>query len=109
MYKIVKSDDGNFRQITESKSANNLITKEISSTMSLATTEGVNFYEKEVTKYNRIYYVIEGELELGFDGTFSKLSIGDSCYIDAQTEYEMRGTFKAIVVNQPAYGTASQI
>ena len=105
MYKIVKASEATVRQIAENKSASNLITKDICPDMSFATTEGTEFYEKEEAKYNRIYYVLEGELELGFDGEFGKLLPGDSCYIDKGTEYEMKGTFKAIVVNSPAFGT----
>lgn len=104
MFKIVKATEGTTRQITENKSANNLITKEDTPVMSLATTEGIDYHEKESTKYNRIYYVLEGKLALGFDGKFYELTAGDTCYMDAGTDYEMKGTFKALVVNQPAYG-----
>ena len=73
MFKIVKANEGTMRQITDNKSANNLITKNDTTAMSFATTEGVDFYEKESTSYNRIYYVLVGKLELGFDGKFYAL------------------------------------
>lgn len=57
------------------------------------------------TPYNRIYYVLEGEMELVVDGKASRLQAGDSCFISKNTTYEMRGTFKAITVNQPAFGS----
>lgn len=105
MYKIVKANAGTVRKIADNKSVNNLITKEDASAISLATTEGKDFYGQEVTRYNRAYFVLEGTLEVNFDGEYHRLSVGDACYIDAGTKYEMKGTFKAVVVNQPAFGT----
>ncbi len=104
MYKIVKANEAKVRRIAENKLANNFITKDETSSMSLATIEVSDFNEKTTTKYSRIYYVLEGKLELGFDNDFCELGTGDACYMDANTEYEMRGSFKAIVVNQPAFG-----
>lgn len=105
MYKIVKKSDAVLRVIADNKKSFNYITKDISPGLSLAVTEGNNFSEVEFAKYNRIYYVIDGELLLAFDGEENVLSLGDSCYISKGTEYTMSGTFKAIVVNQPAFGT----
>jgi len=105
MYRIVKANEGTIRKIADNKTANNLITKDISSLVSLSTTEATDYCEKETTDYSRIYYVLEGSLELTFDGLPHELTEGDSCYMDAGTEYEMRGTFKVVVVNQPAFGT----
>lgn len=105
MFKIVKSSEGIVRQIAENKTANNLITKDISPGLSFATTEATNYHEQETTPYNRIYYVLEGELELTIDGETSTLEKGDTCFIGKNTSYEMRGTFKAVTVNQPAFGT----
>lgn len=107
MYKIVKASEGTIRQIAENKTANNLITKEISPDFSLATTEATDYYEQETTPYNRIYFVLEGELELTIDHQTSTLQQGDACFIGKDTTYEMRGTFKAVTINQPAFGSKS--
>lgn len=105
MFRIVRADEGEVRKIAQNKTATNLITKDITPDVSLATTEAANYYEKEITEYNRIYFVIEGKLELGFKGEFTELAAGDACYIGKGTQYEMQGTFKALVVNQPAFGS----
>ncbi|HYH74644.1 MAG TPA: cupin domain-containing protein [Candidatus Saccharimonadales bacterium] len=105
MHKVVRASEGTIRQIAESKTANNLITKEISPNMSLATTEATDYYEKETCEYDRIYYVLEGELRISSDGTESTLRMGDACFITKGTIYEMHGTFKALTVNQPAFGS----
>lgn len=105
MYKIVRESEGKIRQIARNKTANNLIGKDISPNVSLATTKASDYYEKETTQYDRIYYVLEGELELIIDNETNKLLKGDSCFIGKDTTYEMRGTFEAVTVNQPAFGS----
>lgn len=105
MYKIVRESEGTIRQVADNKTATNIITKDISPELSLAITDATDYYEKEMTPYNRVYYILEGKVELNFDGESSILSKGDSCFIGEGTIYEMRGTFKAIVVNQPAFGS----
>jgi ethanolamine utilization protein EutQ (cupin superfamily) len=105
MYKVVKASEGTIRQIADNKTANNLITKEISPSVSLAITEATDYHEKETSEYDRIYYVLDGELQISSEGIESALQVGDSCFISKGTSYEMRGTFKALAVNQPAFGS----
>jgi mannose-6-phosphate isomerase class I len=105
MHRIVRESEGVVRQIAPNKTANNLIGKAISPSVSLATTKALDYYEKETTPYDRIYYVLDGELELIVNDETSKLHKGDSCFISKDTTYEMRGTFEAVTVNQPAFGS----
>jgi len=44
-------------------------------------------------------------MQIDADGTQSVLSVGDACFIEKGTTYEMRGTFNAVTVNQPALGS----
>lgn len=105
MYKVVKKSDAVIRKISENKVATNYITKDISPHVSFTTLEATDYEEKETTSYNRIYHVLKGTLTLTFDDQVVILLEGDSCYIEKGTNYEMCGTFKAVVVNQPAFGT----
>jgi len=105
MYKIVRGSEGVIRQIAPNKSANNLIGKDISQRVSLATTSAIDYYEKETTNYDRLYYILEGELKLTVNGETNALQKGDTCFIAKGTTYEMRGTFEAITVNSPAFGS----
>ncbi|HWZ65343.1 MAG TPA: hypothetical protein VNX65_00935 [Patescibacteria group bacterium] len=105
MYKIVRASDATIRQIADNKTASNLITKEITPEISLATTRATDYYEKETSGYNRIYFVLEGQMELIIDGVAQFLSVGDACFISKDTAYEMKGTFNAVTVNQPAFGS----
>lgn len=105
MHKIVRQSEALVRKIAENKIAFNYITKDVSPNVSLATTEATDYYEKETTSYNRIYYVLDGTLLLVFDEEEVFLHIGDTCFVEKGTTYEMKGAFKAIIVNQPAFGT----
>jgi len=105
MYKVVRSADAVVRQIADNKSANNLITKDICPDISLTTTKATDYYEQETTPYNRIYFVIEGEMELTVGGSSEMLLVGDACFLEKGTTYEMRGSFNAVTVNQPAFGS----
>jgi len=100
MYKVVRKSDAKIRQIAPNKTADNYITKDTTPIFSFATTKGDNYYEKIKVSYNRLYFVLEGELVLTID------SKKDDCiYIEKNTEYEMNGTFNAVVINEPAFGT----
>ncbi len=105
MYKVIRKSEGVVRQIAPNKTATNLVTKDICQDVSFATTKAVDYYEKETTPYNRIYFVLDGELELTIDGDTQVLARGDTCFIGKDTTYEMRGTFEAVTVNQPAFGS----
>ena len=105
MYKVVRKSGATRRQISEDKSVENYITKDVLKEVSLAVTEGNNFQTNEETKYNRIFFVLKGKLKLEFNGKKVSLEKDDSCYISKGTSYGISGTFKAVVVNQPAFGT----
>jgi mannose-6-phosphate isomerase class I len=105
MFRIIRESEAVIRNITKNKKAANLITKEISGDLSLAVLEGVNYSEKEISAYSRIYYVLKGNLILNFGEEDHSLAPGDACFISKGTKYKMKGTFKAIAVNQPAFGS----
>lgn len=105
-YKIVRSNEATVREIAPSYHAHNFITKDISPNFSLAVNGAIDHTETETTEYDRIYYVIEGVIHLEFDGEKLNLETGDSCFISKGTTYDFGGTFKAVVVNQPAFGAS---
>ncbi len=104
MYRVIKKSEGTIRRIAENKIAINYITRDISPDVSLVLTEGKDYSEKERTPYNRIYYVLDGELVLTFGNEKISLHEGDSCFISRGSTYGMSGSFRVIVVNQPAFG-----
>lgn len=105
MYKVVKKSEGKIRKIADNKIAVNYITKDVSESVSLAVTEATNYIEDQHAKYNRIYYVLEGTLVLAFGNETVELNRDDACFVSKGITYQMKGSFKAIIVNQPAFGT----
>lgn len=105
MIKVIKKTEGTLHKITENKIAINLITKEETKDVSLAVIDANNYNEEETTLYDRIYYVTEGELILIDNDKKYTMNTGDSCFIPKGTTYIMSGTFKLLVINQPAFGT----
>jgi mannose-6-phosphate isomerase-like protein (cupin superfamily) len=103
-FRVVRQSEATVRQVDSAKRVRNFITKEVSPNVSLSVIESDNYTESEKTEYTRIYYVLEGELTLTFDETVV-LVVGDSCVVEAGTSYQMAGTFKAVVINQPAFGS----
>lgn len=104
MHKLVKKSETTPRQINPQYAALNYITKEVTPLISLAVTEGNNLEDIITTNENRIYFVLEGTLILTFDNEQVVLHKDDSCFIAAGTSYTMKGTFRSVIVNQPAFG-----
>lgn len=104
MYALIKKADTVVRNIFPNYSATNFITKDISPDISFAVTDANDFEDTTTTKENRIYYLLEGSLELIIDKDEIRLEPGDSCFISENTTYTMKGTFKSVIINSPAFG-----
>src|SRR5688500_12491123 len=102
MIKVVRQSEATVRQVAENKTAYNFITKDITPEVSLTVIEGKNYNAPITAEQNWIYYVIDGEMLLEFNENNVKLSTGDACYITKGEHYLMRGTYKSIIVCQPA-------
>lgn len=109
MYKVVKQHEGTIRPVADNKTANNLITREISPAVSLAVINATDYHDTVTADYNWIYYVVEGMMILQFGNDTYALQPGDSCYVAKGEKYNMMGTFKTVVVSQPAFGTPTDI
>lgn len=105
MYKVVRPNEGTPRKVSDNKIINNLITNDISSNVSLSVIDATDLQERSTTEYDRIYYVLEGIMRLVFDEQEQTLHPGDTCFISKSTLYELSGTFKAVVINQPAFSS----
>ena len=104
-FTVVKGDEATVREIAVNKKAYNYITKDISPQVSLARIEAKDFEGEIKITQNIIYYVLEGKLVLQFGNKKNVLNPGDSCFVEKNSTYMMSGTFKTIVVSQPAFGT----
>ena len=103
--KIIKSKDGIKRKISDSHSALNLLTANDSDYVSLAVSSANNHNETTKTTSDRVYYVLEGELIVD-DNLVAKK--GDVVFVSKNTEYNFKGSFKAVLVNSPPFKKANE-
>jgi len=104
--KIIKFKDGISRKISESYSVLNLLTANDSDNVSLAVSSAENHNETTKTTSDRVYYILEGELIVD-DSLVAKK--GDIIFVSANTEYNFKGSFKAILVNSPPFKKSNWI
>ena len=104
-FKVVKGKEATVRKIADNKKAYNFITKLISPNVSLARIEAEKFEDEIKITQDFIYYVLEGKMTLKFKNNKAVLNPGDTCFVPKNSKYIMSGTFKTIVVSQPAFGT----
>jgi mannose-6-phosphate isomerase class I len=105
MYKIVRKTEVIARKVSDNKTVNNFITKEISPNFSLAVIDNKGYFGEVTIGNDRIYYVVSGELMLAFGNEEIKLNEGDACFISRDSSYTMSGDCKIVTVDQPAFET----
>jgi ethanolamine utilization protein EutQ (cupin superfamily) len=98
--KIIKQEDGINRKISDSYSVLNLLTGFDSNNVSLAISTAKNHNETTKTKSDRVYYILEGELIVD-DNLIAKK--GDVVFVSSNTNYNFKGSFKAVLVNSPPF------
>ena len=104
MIKLIKNSEGKKREISKSYVITNLLTKEICENVSLVESDAKNHQEITKGKGNdRVYYILEGKMDIINEEKKMTAEKGDVIFISKDTEYEFEGTFKAIIVNVPAF------
>ena len=98
--KIIKSEDGVSKKISDSYSVLNLLTANDSNNVSLAVSRANNHKETTKTTSDRAYYILEGKLIIDDDLVAKK---GDVVFVSANTKYNFKGSFKAVLVNSPPF------
>lgn len=107
MFKVIKRSDCPIHKVTDKQTAFNYITKEISPEVSFIVVKNVDSDKEYINNYQRIYYILSGEMKLEIDDNVIVLEEGDTCLIEKGSRYKASGTYDVIVVNQPAYGTSN--
>jgi len=83
----------------------NYVTREFSPNVSVGVShlDGELWYtQNEVS--DRAYYFIEADARVEFASSeVVNVSTGDALFISAGTEYQITGTFTAVLVNSPAF------
>ena len=103
--KIIKSEDGVSRKISDSYSVLNLLTAEDSDNVSLAVGTAKDIDKTTKTTSDRVYYVLEGEMVV--DDLVAKK--GDVIFVPANIEYNFKGSFEAVLVNAPPFKPSGEI
>lgn len=103
--KLVKKNQCRVRVVDETARALNYVTKEFSPKVSVAVLEANEIDAPVITKYLRIYYVIEGELKVVIEGKKYLAKTEEALVVPKDAKYQLQGTFRAVVINQPAFGT----
>lgn len=104
MIKLIKKEQAEARKISNTYTVLNMLTKEINKKVSVALAEGEN--HSEITKNirsDRIYYVLEGQLTVAQGEEVYVANPGDVIFIEKNTPYHFKGTFKAVLINVPAF------
>ena len=105
MYKVVRKSEAKGRPVGETKSVLEYVTKETSPAVSLVIVKNSGDWGEVVSKYNRIYFVLEGSLKLKFtDGEEVTLGPWDSCFVSVGEKYNFAGDCQVITVDSPAHG-----
>ena len=97
--KIFKQEEGIAREISESYSVLNLVTAKDSDKLSVAISIAKDHKEVTKTTSDRIYFVLEGEIQA--NNLVAKE--GEVVFVPANTEYEFKGAFKAVLINSPPF------
>lgn len=98
--KLIKPKNGFVREAAKSFHLLNILTSDICKKLSIAEGIADNHNQTATTEFERAYYVLDGEV------TFNdkiKAKKGEVVYIPKGTTYNFKGTFKALIINSPAY------
>lgn len=103
--KLFKKENAAIRKISESYSVSNFLTAGYCRNASVAVGNAEKHDETTITNSDRAYYVLEGEININ-DELIGKF--GDVLFIPANTEYHFKGTFKAVIINSPAFNPQNE-
>jgi mannose-6-phosphate isomerase-like protein (cupin superfamily) len=108
MHKIIRKAEAAVRKVSDDKTVENFVTKEISPNISLAVVENKGYYGEVKIETDRIYYIISGKLILEFNDEKVELDEGDACFISSGSSFIFSGDCKVVTVDQPAFGTRAK-
>lgn len=102
--RLIKKEEAVVRKISETYTISNLLTKAISEKVSVVVSESKGHSEMARNKISdRIYYVLGGQLKVKQGGKELIANSDDLIFVPANTWYEFGGSFKAVLINAPAF------
>lgn len=107
IYKSAK--DAVARGVGTDYSIRNFITKDESENLSVAvSTLNGTHPGAVISNSDRAYYFLEADAVFEFDGEKVKVEADSVLFIPKDTEYHFTGTFKAVLINTPAFGVVKE-
>ncbi|MDL2295726.1 hypothetical protein LJC18_02840 [Lachnospiraceae bacterium OttesenSCG-928-E19] len=104
-YKLVRKEDTPTRNHNDAYSISNYLTKDFNKDFSVVVTE-LKDGEHNLTKNtssDRIYYFISGNAIFTIDDKQISVKQDDVLFIEKDTFYSFKGTFKAVLISVPAF------
>ena len=108
MYKKITKNEKVTRKITDVHSADNYLTKETTENISLAINRLDGKLDLVKTVNERVFYFINADVDFMIDNEKVHFEDGEVLYLSKDTNYSAMGTFKAVVVNCPAFGVIKE-
>ncbi|MDR1360908.1 MAG: hypothetical protein LBJ18_01190 [Rickettsiales bacterium] len=105
VYKLIKEKDTAGRNHNAAYSIKNYLTKDFDENFSVVVTEledGRHEPTKNIAS-DRVYYFISAEAEFVINGEIIIVSDGDVLFIEKNTFYSFKGSFKAVLISMPAF------
>ena len=108
--KYIKPSEAVVRDAGHGKSIANFFTKVDGGNMSVAvlSLDDESFVTRRNSRSDRAYYFLEGKGIFEFDAQNFETEIGSVLFIPKNTKYKMRGRFKSVLVNSPAFDSADE-
>jgi len=100
----VKKQAAVVRKIADSYFIYNLLTIKESKNISLVVAEAKK--HKEICRYSggdRAYFILKGSIKFRIGKNSMLAKPGDVVFLPKKTRYQFSGTFRAIIVNAPAF------
>ncbi len=108
--KVVRAPGSGGREAGRNYIIYSMISGEVSERVSIAVgyADGVDMKTRNL-RSESIYYVLEGEMKVGCGGEEVVIGPGDSVFLESNIPYTLKGTFRALIINSPAFSLASEV
>jgi mannose-6-phosphate isomerase-like protein (cupin superfamily) len=110
-YKIIKEQNTTGRNHNNAYSIKNYLTKDFNEKFSVVVTE-LKDGEHELTKNissDRVYYFITANALFKIDDDVIPVTDGDVLFIEKDTFYSFKGSFKAVLMSLPAFDIENDV
>ena len=110
MILVVKKEEMEERKINDDHTVFDMLKKNLSKNISLSIVKSKGHVEiTRNMRSDRIYYVLEGQLRVIVGPESYIVGAGDLIFISKKTPYHFAGTFKAVLINVPAFDPRTEI